>query len=260
MVKKFLTKNVEVFTTSICVRGVREYSLKKKQYLESSGIVTIEEPSGLLITSAVVSGRNNMKDVTDVIKEHVGQLKCPLEIIHIDTGMMNHFTGHDVEPGSQKLLQIEYITNDKTDNERQVCCPDAPCKQKPDCEQEVCCADQHRKPKRRQRYRCCDDIDESRYICLDNVKPSCEKKRRHRRCNDDCEEEKEEEPTIHYHHHHHHTKPRMSSHLHFPLYPIHGPFVTHRVSEHKDNHHHHHPQRHHHHRRGKHHYDSDSDC
>ena len=256
MVKKSLTKNAELFTTSICVRGVREYRLKKKQYLESSGIVTIEEPSGLLITSAVVSGKNNMKDVTDVIKEHVGQLKCPLEIIHIDTGKMNHFTGHDVEPGTQKLLQIEYITNDKTDNQRQVCCPDAPCKQNPDCEQDVCCADQHRNPKRRQRYRCCDDIDESMYICLDDSKPSCEKKRCHkRRCNDRCE--KEEEPTIH-HHYHHNTKPRMSSHLYFPLYPIHGPFVTHRVTEHKD--HHHHPQRHHHHRRGKHHYDSDSDC
>jgi hypothetical protein len=230
MVKKSLTKNVELFSTSICVRGVREYRLKKKQYLESSGIVTVEEPSGLLITSAVVSGKNNMKDVTDVVKEHVGQLKCPLEIIHIDTGKMNHFTGHDVEPGTRKLLQIEYITNDKTDCERQICCPDAPCKKRPDCEQDdVCCADQHRKSKKKHRHHCCHDIDESRYICLDDIKPSCEKKRCHkRRCNDRCQEE----PSIH--HHYHHAKPRMSSHLYFPLYPIHGPFVTHRVAEHHD--------------------------
>lgn len=202
MVKKSLTKYAEVIGTTICVRGVREYKLKKKQFLESSGIITIEEPTGLLITNAIISGKHNMKDVTDVIKQHVGQLKCPLEIIHIDTGMLNHFTGHDVEPGTQKLLQIEYITDDKTSKEHQICCPETKCK-----------------PKRQRK--CCEDIDDTKYICLDNIKPNCEKKPCNRKCDDDYNDDDNE-----------HCRPRrrnncirMSNHLYFPLYPIHGPFI-----------------------------------
>ena len=233
MVKKLSIKPTEVFNTSICVRGVREYRLKKKQYLESSGIVTIEEPSGLLITRAIVSGKHNMKDVTDVIKQHVGQVQTPLEIIHIDTGWMNNFTGHDVEPGTQKLLQLEYITNDKTCKERQVCCPD------------VCCPpDQHRKSRRR--HHCCNDIDETQYICLDDVtQPECEKKRR----NHCCDEDKPAVPHRHHHchhHHHHHQKRPMSTRLLFPLYPIRGAYVYPLIDNHEHEHEHDHDHHHHH--------------
>jgi len=226
MVKKLSIKPTEVFNTSICVRGVRKYRLKKKQYLESSGIVTIEEPCKLLITRAIVSGKHNMKDVTDEIKQHVGQIgETPLEIIHIDTGWMNNFTGHDVEPGTQKLLQLEYITDDKTCKERQVCCPD------------VCChPDQHRKSRRR--HHCCNDIDETQYICLDDVtQPECEKKRR----NHCCDEDKPAVPHRHHHcHHHHHQKRPMSTRLLFPLYPIRGAYVYPLIDNHEHDHHHHH--------------------
>ena len=209
MVKTSLTKAAEVMDTAICVRGIREYKLKKKQFLESSGIVTIEEPSGLLVTTAIVSGKDNMKDVTDELKIHIGQVKCPLEVIHVDTGKLNQFTGLDIEPGTQKLIQIEYITDDKTTKERQICCPEVKCKPK-----------KHNK--------CCEEIDDTKYICLDQLETRSEKRcRNKKRHHDHCDEE----PAIHHHHHHHHPKPRMSSHLYFPLYPIHGPFVTHRVDK-----------------------------
>ena len=213
MVKTSLTKAAEVMDTAICVRGIREYKLKKKQFLESSGIVTIEEPSGLLVTTAIVSGKDNMKDVTDELKIHIGQVKCPLEVIHVDTGKLNQFTGLDIEPGTQKLIQIEYITDDKTTKERQICCPEVKCKPK---KQEKC------KPKKQEK--CCEEIDDTKYICLDKLETKSEKRCR-KQCNDNdhCYEDRRR---------HCHKKPRrMSSHLYFPLYPIHGPFVTHRVDK-----------------------------
>ena len=219
MVKKSSMHHAEVLDYAICVRGIRAYKLKKKQFLESSGIVTIEEPSGLLITSAIISGKCNMKDVTDIIRRHVGQVKCPLDIIHIDTGKLNEFTGHDVEPGVQKLLQIEYITDDKTSCERQVCCPDVSCK-----------------PKKR---RHCGDIDDANYICLDHIKSKCEKKKKHKHCDEHCDEHQEhhcDEHQEHHHHQGHHQNPhcdkhqghhqiRMNKMLLFPLFPIRGAYV-----------------------------------
>ena len=76
MVKTALTKAAEVMDTAICVRGIREYKLKKKQFLESSGIVTIEEPSGLLVTTAnCFWKREYERRYLMNLKIHIGQVK-----------------------------------------------------------------------------------------------------------------------------------------------------------------------------------------
>ena len=240
MVKEFLTKNAKICDTVICVRGVREYKLKKKQFLESSGIVTIEESSGLLITSAIISGKCNMKNVTDVIKEYVGQVKCPLDIIHIDTGKLNEFTGHDIEPGTPKLLQIEYITDDKTCKERRVCCKP----KKHDCKHKKCDLESHCKPKRHHH---CSDIDDTKYVCLDNIKPKCENKPKHHHCSEHIKHKCENKPTHHKcerkpTHHNCERKPKhhcrhMAKRLLFPLYPIRGEFVYPLLNDHERHHH-----------------------
>ena len=114
-----------------CHRIVHDYKRKTKQYLESTGIVTISEPNGLVIEKVYVSARNVMKDITSTFKLLMGQKDsvvysegdpdnititgegCPLCEITFDTGKLNEYTGGDIECGVRKLIQISYITDDK---------------------------------------------------------------------------------------------------------------------------------------------------
>lgn len=102
------------------MREVHDYKIKKRQFLESTGIVKITEPNGLVITKAVVSGLNVTKDVTDIILLVNIQHDCPLETLTIDTGKLNEYTGIDIEVGSRKLIEIHYITDDVTFEEKRV--------------------------------------------------------------------------------------------------------------------------------------------
>lgn len=99
-----------------CVRNVRDYKQLTRQFMESSGKVTIGPfPSGLELVSVYVSGPSNYKCITDVILLANGLTKgCASNDgqIVIDTGRLNEYTGGDISPGFQKLVQCTYIVND----------------------------------------------------------------------------------------------------------------------------------------------------
>ena len=114
-----------------CHRIVHDYKRKRKQYLESTGVVTIREVNGLLIEKVFVSARTVMKDITSTFKLLMGQKDnvlptdgdannitvtgegCPLSEITFDTGKLNDYTGGDIECGVRKLVEVTYITDDK---------------------------------------------------------------------------------------------------------------------------------------------------
>jgi len=100
--------------------NVHEYVIKSKQFLESNGIVTITEPNGITLVKAVVSGREKMKDVTAIIKLILKQNECPCDSITIDTGLLNRYTDGDIECGTQKIIEIEYMTNDHVTENKKV--------------------------------------------------------------------------------------------------------------------------------------------
>jgi len=114
-----------------CHRLVHDYKRKTKQYLESTGIITIHEHNGLIIEKVYISARNVMKDITMTFKMLMGQKDnveytdgdpnrihitgdgCTLHEITFDTGKLNQYSGGDIECGVRKLIQITYITDDK---------------------------------------------------------------------------------------------------------------------------------------------------
>lgn len=114
-----------------CHRLVHDYKRKCKQYLESTGIVTISEPNGLVIEKVFVSARTVMKDITSTFKllmkqsdsviytdgDHdnisVSGEGCPLLEVVFNTGELNKYTGGDIECGVRKLIEVTYITDDK---------------------------------------------------------------------------------------------------------------------------------------------------
>jgi hypothetical protein len=101
-----------------CYRTVHDYVVKSKQYLESSGIISIFEPNKLVLQKVIVSGPTNMKDITHVFKIALHHkypdidINCPIDGFEFDTGMINHYAGGDVEPGYRKIIQFTYITDD----------------------------------------------------------------------------------------------------------------------------------------------------
>ena len=138
-----------------CVRNTTTYVCKKQQYLESTGIHTIsEENSTVSLKKAVVSSLNEIKDVTCVLRQIIGQYdECQqLESFEVDTGKLNEYTGGDIEPCHRKLIQIEYVTKenkqqDKTVCEITKCCnkPNKKCRRNK-CRQEQPCRPKHCKP------------------------------------------------------------------------------------------------------------------
>jgi len=128
-----ITKNVDpcIIEDIECHRLVHDYKRKRKQYLESTGLVTIKESEGLLIERVYVSARTVMKDITATFKLLMGQKDdvvindndpdaisvngegCPLPEIVFDTGKLNQYTGGDIECGVRKMIEVTYITDDK---------------------------------------------------------------------------------------------------------------------------------------------------
>ena len=98
---------------------IRDYVIKQRQYIEHSGKITITEPEGLNITRAIVSGRDKMEDITDIIKLIWKQGDYPKNSITIDTDLFNQYTDGDIECGTRKIVEIEYITKDRlTENKK----------------------------------------------------------------------------------------------------------------------------------------------
>lgn len=102
------------------MREVHEYKIKTRQFLESSGIIKINEPNGLIITKAIISGLNTTKDVTHFVILVNVQNDCPIDTLVIDTGKLNEYSGGDIEIGTRKMIEVHYITDDTTFEEKKV--------------------------------------------------------------------------------------------------------------------------------------------
>ena len=103
-----------------CHREVHDFVIKKRQFLESTGMVTINEPNGLIITDAYVSGLDNIKNITSILLLVNTQGECPQDTLIIDTGKLNDYTQGDIEPGTRKLCEVHYTTDDVTYEEKKV--------------------------------------------------------------------------------------------------------------------------------------------
>jgi len=103
-----------------CIREMRSYTLQKRQLLEATGLHKISEKGGFLINRFVVSGLTNSKDITQHMIQYFKQTDCPLDEITIDTGNINKYTSHDIECGTRKLIQIDYIYNDSVSDEKKL--------------------------------------------------------------------------------------------------------------------------------------------
>ena len=103
-----------------CIREVHDYKVKCRQFLESSGVIRITEPNGLIIKSATVSGLDTIKDVTSTLILVNVQNDCPIDTLVCDTGKLNEYCDGDIEIGTRKMIQICYITDDMTFEEKKV--------------------------------------------------------------------------------------------------------------------------------------------
>jgi hypothetical protein len=96
-----------------CIRKLQTFTVKKIQFLESTGNHTITEPDGITIRKVLVSGMTHMKDITQYMRSlFKEQPNCPLDKIVIDTGKINEYTQGDIECKTRKIIQVEYMYND----------------------------------------------------------------------------------------------------------------------------------------------------
>jgi hypothetical protein len=103
-----------------CVREMHSYTVKKLQFLESTGEHTISERGGFLIQRVLVSGLTHSKDITQHMIQFFKQMDCPLDEITINTGDINKYTGHDIECGTRKIIQIDYMFDDSVSEEKKL--------------------------------------------------------------------------------------------------------------------------------------------
>ena len=94
------------------VREVHDYKIKTRQFLQNTGKHLIEEKNGLLILKAIVSGLKKSLDVTNTILLISKQNDCPIENFEIDTGKIDAYTFSNLEEGTRKIIEIEYMTDD----------------------------------------------------------------------------------------------------------------------------------------------------
>jgi hypothetical protein len=119
-----------------CVRNTTTYICKKQQYLESTGKYKICEPgSTVSLKKAIISSLNEMKDVTCEVRYIIGQLEeChQLDFFEIDTGKLNEYSGGDIEACQRKLIQIEYTTKERCEEDKTVCKIKKSCRERKKC-------------------------------------------------------------------------------------------------------------------------------
>ena len=147
---------------------VNYWKLTKIQFLESTGIQEICEPNKLVIKNAFINGPKNKVDVTEIIKESNNQINdLPINCIIVDTGKLNEYPGHDIEPGYRKNIDIEYVTDEsvyeKKDEVDIFCVSEdvSNYKEEKCCyNDEKCCAKEEK---------CCDKEEK----CCDNINKCC---------------------------------------------------------------------------------------
>ena len=104
-----------------CIRSLQTFTVKKTQFLESTGIHTISEVGGITIIRVLVSGPTKIKDITQYMRTLFNEkFGCPLDEIVIDTGKINEYTQGDIECKSRKIIQIDYMYNDFVAEEKKL--------------------------------------------------------------------------------------------------------------------------------------------
>lgn len=94
------------------VREVHDYKIKTRQFLQHTGKHIIQEKNGFLILKATVSGLKKSMDITNAILLISKQHDCPIENFEIDTGKIDAYTFSNIEEGTRKIIEIEYMTDD----------------------------------------------------------------------------------------------------------------------------------------------------
>jgi len=102
------------------IRQVTDYKVKTRQFLERTGMQSITEKNGLIIRKVTVSGLNHAKDITNTIILLTGQKDCPLERIEIDTNGFDAYTDGNIECGTRKIIEVEYVTDEIVFEEKKV--------------------------------------------------------------------------------------------------------------------------------------------
>ena len=94
------------------VREVHDYKIKTRQFLQNTGKHTIAETNGLFILKATVSGLQHSMDITNTILLISKQNKCPIADFEVDTEKIDAYTFSNIEEGTRKIIEIEYMTDD----------------------------------------------------------------------------------------------------------------------------------------------------
>lgn len=102
------------------IRKVTDYNVKTKQFLECTGIQYITEKNGLIIRKVTISGLNHAKDITNIIIILIGQKDCLLEKVEIDTNKFDAYTDGNIECGTRKIIEVEYVTDEIVFEEKRV--------------------------------------------------------------------------------------------------------------------------------------------
>lgn len=97
-----------------------DYTIKSACFTENSGKVYLKEPNGIFVIKATMYSDNYKKNVTKKIRRYIGQCGKPQPCIKINTRIFNKYTRGEIEIGSIKKLVIEYITDDKVNEEKRV--------------------------------------------------------------------------------------------------------------------------------------------
>lgn len=92
------------------IRNVTDLKVKTIQFMENTGIHYINETNGLTIKNAVVSGLTSVKDITKTIILLAGQHDCPIDTVEINTDIFDAYTDGNIEPGTRKIIEIQYVT------------------------------------------------------------------------------------------------------------------------------------------------------
>jgi len=102
------------------IRNVTDCKVKTRQFMEHTGIHCITEKNGVTILKVMVSGLRSAKDVTHTIILLAGQKDCPLDKVEINTDSFDAYTDGNIEPGTRKIIEVEYMTDRVVFEEKKV--------------------------------------------------------------------------------------------------------------------------------------------
>jgi len=101
---------------------IHDYKIKTRQFIENTGKYTIAEKNCLVIRKVTISGILVSMDITDTIILLSGQTEGMLSQVVVDTNLIQHYTVNDIEPGTTKIMEVEYMTDDVIAHHKKVRC------------------------------------------------------------------------------------------------------------------------------------------